>query len=294
MSHLSRLSWVLESPNLLDDQAAPFKLARKPEPEEIRHVLTQAEVHLDHFLSERKSHFLGSYFEALWEFFLIHSPGHELLASNLQIHESGKTLGELDFLLLDRKTGHAIHQEVAVKFYLGTCIDSDHASWIGPNAIDRLDLKMSHLQDKQLPFSSHPQTKKRIIEQFGLEQLTEEVLLKGYLFHPQQTPTIPTQTYINPDHSRGLWCYTKDVETWLDENQQEATYWLELDKKNWMTNKLSQEDIQAPRLSTNELLQRSMEIEAQQRARMFCRLADGDEISGPQSRMFIVPSNWPG
>ena len=293
MSHLARLKWVLDSPYLIQAEGSPFKLARQPEPEDTRVVLEQAEQHLERFLSDCNSHFLGSYFEALWKFYLTYSPGHELLASNLQIHEGGKTLGELDFLLIDKKTNQAVHQEIAVKFYLG-CNTGEVPQWVGPNAIDRLDLKMSHLKNKQLPFSSHPLAKKAIREQFGLERINSEVVLKGYLFHPLNATNLEVQPFINPAHASGHWCYASELFRQETELSPPGTSWFKMDKKDWMTNQLSQADISASPLNDEQLRDASAAIEEHNRAQLFCRLTQGTELPDHQSRLFVVPSSWPG
>ena len=71
------------------------------------------------FLADNTSGRLGIYFERLWQFFLQQDPQVELLAHNLPIHDSGRTLGEFDCLYHCHQRQCDVHLELAVKYYLG-------------------------------------------------------------------------------------------------------------------------------------------------------------------------------
>lgn len=98
---------------------------------------------------------LGLYCEALLHYFFQESQEHalcpfKLRAHNLQIFKDGNTLGELDLLLEDTQATF-FHVELAVKFYLAeTSGESQWSNWIGPNSIDRLDIKCERMADHQL------------------------------------------------------------------------------------------------------------------------------------------------
>ncbi len=78
---------------------------------------------------------LGLYFEWLWLQALQCHPDYQLLGSNIQIQHEGRTLGSLDFLVLDTKTDTVEHWELACKFYL--CYrDGQEVHWLGPNLND--------------------------------------------------------------------------------------------------------------------------------------------------------------
>ena len=71
------------------------------------------------YISDRASSRIGFYFEALISFLLNEYPEFELIAEHLQLHQNGKTLGEIDFLYKNMNTGEITHLEVAFKYYLG-------------------------------------------------------------------------------------------------------------------------------------------------------------------------------
>ena len=104
---------------------------------------------LTHYLSLQNTELLGSYFEALWQFFLSHHTSIQYCSFNLQVNDEKRTLGEFDCLVIDQK-GQMYHLELACKFYL-QYIDQGNPLWIGPNCGDRLDLKYNKTYNKQLP-----------------------------------------------------------------------------------------------------------------------------------------------
>lgn len=80
----------------------------------------------------------------------------------------------IGFLAKNRKTEHYEHWEVAVKFYL-----LHQGCWYGPNAEDRLDIKLDHMLNHQLPLSQHP----LFIEQHPLwAGASQHLLMQGRLY----------------------------------------------------------------------------------------------------------------
>lgn len=114
-----------------------------------------------------------------------HQETVQLLASNLQVIENKKTIGELDCLVLDQNK--YLHLEVVYKFYLyddsikGNEIDK----WIGPNRKDSLKQKLHKLKTQQLPLLRHPRSE-QLISQLGYEVglFTQRVHFKAQLFLP--------------------------------------------------------------------------------------------------------------
>lgn len=294
MEHLEYLKWVLQSPSLLNRQQSPFRLTLEPEPQDIEHVLSIAPEKLDRALKKGSSHFLGSMFERLWQFYLEHSLRFELIAANLQVHHEGVTLGELDFLTRDNHTNKVLHQEIAVKFYLGTHLPSGETRWIGPNALDRLDLKLSHLKQKQLPFADRPETRKLLQEQFNIDAIESEVLLKGRLFLPMDTPRPRTETYLNPNHLCGHWCHYSSLLKKLASAHEANHYWLELNKPDWLTQSLALSAGHETMQDSNTLAHSLHPASEQQRARQFCKFIKSEGTYLEVDRVFAVPSGWPG
>ena len=93
---------------------------------------------------------LGLYFETLYDALLTHLLGWQVLARNLPIRAGGLTLGELDFVVRNPRTGEVEHHEIAVKFYLGyEARPLGPAQWLGPNPADSLEGKAQRMQDEQ-------------------------------------------------------------------------------------------------------------------------------------------------
>ena len=134
-------------------------------------------------LSSHATWKVGFYFEALIRFWLMWKPGFRLLEHNLQIQGEGRTLGALDYLLIDRD-GRSHHWEVAVKFYLQRRPSDAWSAWVGPNRRDRLDIKLSRMRDHQLPLSGRPAARS-LLEAHGiLEPPETAAIVKGMFFTP--------------------------------------------------------------------------------------------------------------
>jgi hypothetical protein len=120
------------------------------------------------------------YFEALWHFFLARDPAFELVAHNLAIRDGCRTVGEFDCLYYCRAQRRHFHLELAVKFYLGY----DH-QWLGPNARDRLDLKLARLEGHQLRLADDPAATETL-QRLGIVAPGRQVAIRGRLFPPLQ------------------------------------------------------------------------------------------------------------
>ena len=117
------------------------------------HELDQDSSTLESLLAKQKDKRLGKYFETLWFYWFDCHPRYDVLAHNLLIIIDGETLGEIDFILYDKKSKKVLHWEVAVKFYLGLSDTVQMSNWHGPNRRDRLDIKVNHLMNKQSQIS---------------------------------------------------------------------------------------------------------------------------------------------
>ena len=210
------LAWVILSPPLLAHTQWP---QRHPltgsdwvqHPEALEAFLRQLDRDsraLDDWLAQSSTRRLGVYYERLWQFAIRHAPGVELLAANLPIQGEGRTLGELDMLLRDEAGVH--HVELAIKFYLGRQGQDrdDPAHWLGPGALDRLDVKLAHLNQHQLPMSARPESR-ALLATSGIETVSASLWMGGYLFYPWPTTAASPQG-AHPAHLRGTWLHQKD------------------------------------------------------------------------------------
>lgn len=138
---------------------------------------------LDELLASHKDRRLGKYFETLWLYWLSHNPRYEVVENNVQIIIDGETLGEIDFILFDKKTRETLHWEMAVKFYLGVGNTGEMCNWHGPNLRDRLDIKVQHLSERQSLINKNERISHWLKRQ-GIQIDQCAVVLKGRLYYP--------------------------------------------------------------------------------------------------------------
>jgi hypothetical protein len=170
---------------------------------------------LQAFLAVRHSRFLGVYFEALWRFFLSHDDEVTLLASNRQVIDDGRTVGEFDVFYRCHRRNAIVHLELAVKFYLGLPIRTasdllDPAYWLGPNCVDRLDLKINHLREHQLPLIGHASAREWL-QQEQLHPDIQETAFHGYLYYPWHVDA-PAPHAASTQHLRSFWLRDDQLE----------------------------------------------------------------------------------
>lgn len=309
------LAWSLLSPSLLDYIPEPpshnrqYSLNQVHGSYELYQWLETLDKHpeeLEMALSNLHSTRLGIYFEALWQFYI--KTKHQLIAHNLQINEPGRTLGELDFIY--RKLSNnanpnpdMIHAEAAVKFYVGdpeTCRDipaneNNWHAWIGPNAKDRLSLKMQHMGDHQLQLSRHDAARDRIKQTAGEESTCNdfeiEAILRGRFFYPY-AETMPSPSFANPNHLRGLWCYRHQLDDFIASQETADTgLWLPLERHEWFSEVETRD--QQRLLSNDQLINAFEGFDAAPRiiAKVFKTNTYG--AWREKIRCFVMPNHWP-
>lgn len=250
----------------------------------------QSQIQLQEKLKQDTSHFLGSYAETLWLHYLEHHPHYELIAHNLQVHEQGKTVGEFDFIVFDTLHKTHVHQELAIKFYLG-----HKHQWIGPQTVDRLDLKASKLKEKQLKLSQHAAAKE-ILASLGIATLARECIVKGRLFQPNgktDGSNCSLPIYVNDTHLKSTWYRHKHFK--LTSNNHE-TYWKILNKHEWMAPlTLDQQDPCHKCISRYDLDHHlNRHFAAQGRPVMLGRFKAQNGQFIETNKYFIVSDKWPG
>jgi uncharacterized protein len=180
---LADLRWLLLSPPLLDARFAPIAELTGEQRMQIDVWLIEQQAcpepllaWLDaHQPSTEKNWRLGRYAEKLLEFFLRFGPTHQLIVANLPLRrttpdqQAGRpnhhtTIGEIDYLLTDN-LGKRWHWELAVKYFLyrpqADQRSAEAIDFIGPDAAETMDTKLSKLIDRQLrnlptePYSQH-------------------------------------------------------------------------------------------------------------------------------------------
>lgn len=241
-----------------------------------------------------KSTRLGIYYETLWRFYFSQQFEWELLQHNLQVERKGITLGAFDFLC--RRGSEFWHIETAVKFYLCHATNPDDARdwhhWIGPASHDRLDLKLAHLRQHQLPLH---QTTEAITQLHALYPKAIEwktgLCLQGYLFSPASTTYNPA--FSSENHGNGHWWHLQDFLLYLGEHID--TEWIILERQRWLSpahSNDSDELIQGADLAQ----QLQLQIGEMKRPLLLAALKKKDSMDNcwqEDWRGFVVPDNWP-
>jgi len=237
---------------------------------------------LESLLAAQKDLRLGNYFETLWSYALQLNPRYQLVERNLQVHDGERTIGEMDFIVLDNATGRYAHWELAIKFYLGTGNTVSHDAWHGPGKKDRLDLKVDHLLSRQTLLSSHPVARAQLAQR-GILIDDCAVILKGRLFYPwQQGGSESHPLSANPAHLAGQW---------LTRDQFEQVYSADarfepLIRSGWMARGPTNE---AYGQHSAEGLMQLVDVGRYRLPMCVARLEGACEVE----RLFIVDNIWP-
>jgi hypothetical protein len=245
-------------------------------------------------IAKVKSTRLGIYYETLWRFYFSQHPEWELLNHNLQVERNGITLGAFDFLC--RRGSEYWHIETAVKFYLCNTTVSDDAQdwhhWIGPSSQDRLDLKLAHLQQHQLPLHKTVEATAQLqILHPNAQAWKTGLCVQGYLFSPISTDFNPS--FSNNAHGKGHWWYLSDFLQFQREHAH--MQWIILERQQWLSP--AHIDDEAAQMQTADLAARlECQIGEMKRPLLLATLKKADPTAKywqEDWRAFVVPDGWP-
>jgi len=215
--------WVITTPSLFETK--PPVVGKPP-------FATKTDINWAPYQGNRR---LGFVYQHLCSQLFDGSPLYHSVAEEIQLNHQGRTIGAVDFIVQNKQTEQFEHWEVAVKFYL-----LDHGLWYGPNAHDRLDLKLTHMLNHQLPLSHH-----ELFSQLypTWSHAVPNLLMQGRLyinpFNSEPTPEECNGFRLNPTQISGRWCYQSQV------NQiNEPLYVIE--KSQWLTGKNDESQPYAP------------------------------------------------
>jgi hypothetical protein len=156
------------------------------------------------------------------------STNFKVLHENIQIIEEQKTIGEIDFILENKKTKELIHMELAYKFYL---FDPNLSSetinnWIGPNRNDSLKEKLEKLKTKQFPLLYHNCTKSTL-QTIEISEVSQALCLLVSLFIPYEY-----KANFSPVYQKAIKGYYLNFETFSNLDNQTKNYYIPT-KKEW-------------------------------------------------------------
>ncbi|MGO1693180.1 MAG: DUF1853 family protein [Marinobacter sp.] len=234
-------------------------------------------------LSEPPQRRLGFYFERLYQVMLEDLLGWPILLKNQQIQSSGRTIGELDFVVHNRADDRIEHHEIAIKFYLGVPEQHGPTQWYGPNARDRLDLKTTSLVEQQSRRTWLPETLTTLSESGITGPLTPRIFMPGYLFYPDDGHALAPD-YVPEEHLHGRWMYVHDAKAL------NTSRWAVLNKPHWIGNWFQSEAPDAAH--TREALER---VESRSIPQLFAIMRKDPQAGSwrEADRVFVVPETWP-
>lgn len=205
------LAWVIGSPGLLEGSYPAYH------EQVVDDAWCRAQLHactpwltaldlaphtLHNFIATRPTRRLGHYFESLIAFWLTHMPDTQIIATNLQVQDEQRTLGEYDFLFRDAGTD-VCHWEAAVKFYLQLEPLAEQRAFIGPGTRDRLDLKLNRVFQHQLALGYTHAGQSALPP--GIKLGKTQAFIKGYLFYHASTVINISTHGVSAEHLRGWW-----------------------------------------------------------------------------------------
>lgn len=254
------LAWCLFSPPLLSVDDGHYPLMPRLQFADYQSWLTQLdskpEALVEH-MRQCKSPRIGLIFEHYWHFFWETQRGSCIQPpwptqreagqwiKNLQVNHphTHQTIGEADFIAYQEETHDLLHYELAVKFYLGYPArqlnqeKTTESLWLGPNCIDRLDLKLNKMSSKQLQLMHNPVAKNTLPPDWQTLPIDSKMILRGQLFYPANLESFSTKEIsLSDDHLKGYWYYPQDLLTSINENEEIII----LDKDEWLCTPVQQ------------------------------------------------------
>lgn len=238
------------------------------------------------YLESKNTRLLGTYFEALWQFYFSHHSSFKHSICNLQINDKNRTVGEFDVLVTNNNDQN-FHIELTCKFYLEWHDSLNNTLWLGPNCGDRLDFKYHKTQTHQLPllnsdlgqlnYQQHA-TNRNPIRQMGIWR--GSFFHKNQWFKADQLQSLPSKLIQN---KAVLWCLA-DKKDWLSP--------LIRDRKNLKTFEHIKQDINHHFSISDNDAGRDNKKHA---TLMLAALVFNEDHNQwqQQETFFITPSLWP-
>jgi len=290
------LAWVIGSPGLIDSShPAYLKLvvddawcsAQLQASTAWLTALDMAPLALHSFIAARPTRRLGHYFETLIKFWLTQMPDTQIIATNLQVQDELRTLGEYDVLFRDAGTS-VCHWEAAVKFYLQLEPLAEQRAFIGPGARDRLDLKLDRVFKHQLALG-HTLAGQSALPP-GIKLDKTQAFIKGYLFYHASTINKISTPGVSAAHLSGWWArhtVEKIPQTSAD------SHWIILPRLRWLAPARMAED--AAVMSSATLgIRLDQHFSLSSEAVLVFEMARSTTGTWHEiSRGFVVCSSWP-
>jgi hypothetical protein len=281
------LAWSLWGPALLDHSAPYTETDQFPLDLDWLKALDKDSRTLTEYLATKNTYLLGTYFEALWQFYFSHHPRFKHSINNLQVFASQieekntkQTLGEFDVLTQDVDI-QRYHVELTCKFYLEVPINSQQPLWLGPNCRDRLDIKYDKTHNKQLPLLFSEQGEKAAREAFPdspIQQFQQIAIWRGHLF------------------SQNHWMKQQDLATKLETLEMTGHQgWIIANKQRWLSPAILKQGDSSV-LNTSQLIDEVNQSLQEKSNPLMLILLNFDKTRQQWlqcNQFFVTPNSWP-
>ena len=293
--HARALAWLIGSNNLMNPQHpvcqnrlisdahfaakltsfAPWLIELDAQPDELQQRIAAAG-------TQR----LGRYAEVLLRYWLDHQTEYALLMANRTIQRGTTTLGEIDFLLHEKRYQRILHWEFAVKFYLLTDATLGLDGFVGMRQNDTLGRKVEKVFGQQLKLTESPEAQAMMPPGMPVRP---EGFFKGVMFYPVAQP-VPNMQALNPGHARGWWLRFGGGLEGIDRLDPKARY-VVLKRQEWLHPIRRFEKAHGQSLST---LRRTLaeHFKSSAHAVMVAGLTEDDIGWAETQRGVIVPPGW--
>ena len=173
---------------------------------------------------------LGHQMEFVFRQCILQAKEYEILIYNAPIRESGKTLGEIDFILKDRLRKQYLHVELTFKFYIiNPEISEPIHRLMGPNRRDMFFTKLDKIREEQLSLLGTPPGK-ALLETHKLDtvEVLPRVCFKAQLFIPYGADKI----HIRPLNKACVAGYWIKFDTFKSKEFSQSLYYITF-KHEW-------------------------------------------------------------
>jgi hypothetical protein len=165
------------------------------------------------------------------------------------------------------------------------------ASYVGPNLLDRFDLKLAHLRERQLPLSGRAEFRAL----FPGAPWQAQMLVRGWLFYRRGAPPRGLAAELDAAHLHGWWL---SYEAWC---AQQASFgadaWLCLPRLSWLAPVRlafgAPAEVMAPALFQATLGRHFSALAKTPQPELVVALRRTDDGYEEISRGFVVDAGWP-
>lgn len=155
---------------------------------------------------------LGHQIEYVFKQLVEYSEAYKVVLYNLPIRQEERTLGEIDYLLKDKKSDKLIHVELTYKFYIINPETSEPIPrLIGPNKRDTFFAKMEKIKNKQFPLLHSEEGSKALYDHnINHLKIEHQCCFKAQLFQPFSSGAVNIGT-LNKNCLAGYWLRFDDL-----------------------------------------------------------------------------------